>query len=71
MYNIIICLRNNDGKRRELRFETNKDAYKYFLNADEKGEEDEILYVFVEGACVFSALSDLCIFYNDLLEFFA
>jgi len=70
--NIIVCLRDINGKRTKHKFDYFTEAYMYFYRCiQRKEEEEEILYVTVDGACVYSSITDGLIFYEDLIGFFA
>ena len=70
--NIVVCLRDINGKRTKLKFDYFYEAYMYFYNCiRKKEEEEEILYVTIDDACVYSSLNDSIIFYEDLIGFFA
>lgn len=69
---IVVCLRDINGKRTKLKFDYFTEAYMYFYRCiTRKEEEEEILYVTIDGACVYSSITDGLIFYEDLIGFFA
>lgn len=66
---IIIVLRDVNGKRYRWSFQNEQQAYKACVK--DITEEDEILIVIQDGVCVYSALQSNPITAEDLVGFFA
>lgn len=67
---IVILVRDINGKRTEMRFE-NQDA---LISSDLKNcsNEDEILIVLWDGKCIYNQLSSAySILWEDIIAFFA
>ena len=73
MSNIKIVVRDINGKWNEKRFETREEAYQYCLNLaqEESDAIEEIMYITVDGACVYSSLMAEGVDWETLVGWFA
>ena len=73
MSNIKIVVRDINGKWIEKRFETREEAYQYCLNLaqEESDAIEEIMYITIDGACVYSSLMAEGVDWETLVGWFA
>lgn len=67
---VIIVTRNKDGKREEHYLTWDRVCNYARLQIQMGADRDQILYVAVEGACIFSSLYGKTITWKDVMRFF-